>query len=59
MLFFFIYWIIGYWAAGQTVYRNRIIIGDLQAYRIQRMTCGLFLGWILIPWALIRILMGR
>ena len=54
------YMVAGYWAAGQTIYRNRIVferkIGD---YFVQRLGYGLILGWALIPIAIIRKLIGR
>lgn len=53
------YMIAGYWAAGQTIYRNKIIIeykfGD---FFVQRVIMGGILGWALIPIAIIRKLMG-
>ncbi len=53
-----IYLILGYWAAGRTVYRNRIMIGSFQTIFIRRVIVGLFLGWILIPIAIISLFTG-
>lgn len=48
-----LYFILGYWATGQTIYRNKILIGDLGNIFMQRLILGALLGWILIPIALI------
>lgn len=48
-----IYAILGYWATGRTIYRNRILIGTWKGIFYERLVAGLFLGIILIPWAII------
>lgn len=54
-----LYVILGYWATGKTLYANKIVFytkfGDLF---IQRVAWGTFWGWILIPWALIKLLLS-
>ena len=45
---------LGYWAAGQTVYANKIRIGTWNDLFITRLVVGLLLGFILIPIALIK-----
>lgn len=52
-----IYLILGYWATGQTVYRNRILIGTEQGIFLQRVAVGFLFGWILIPWAIIAVIL--
>ena len=54
-----IYIILGYWAVGRTIYKNRILIGSMTAIFCQKLVLGIFLGWILIPIALIGMLFGR
>ena len=49
-----VYVFIAYWAAKKTVYRSRVMIGDINRIRIQVMTVGLILGPILIPVAILR-----
>lgn len=57
---FFLYLAAGYWAAGETIFKNRIIIeykfGD--AF-VQRMIFGAVLGWILIPVAILKRAFGH
>ena len=58
MILLIIYWVLGYWATSHTIYRNYILIGDIKTIRIKKMIWGLFLGWLLIPWALIAKVLG-
>ena len=43
----FLYVILGYWATGK-------MIGSWGSIFLTRFAFGFFLGWILIPWALIK-----
>ncbi|MDR2024121.1 MULTISPECIES: hypothetical protein [Lacrimispora] len=54
-----IYWIAGYWAVGRTVYANRIVFDTWGRIIIQKMTLALILGWLLIPIAIIKALLGK
>lgn len=54
MIILIIYMIAGYWATGQTIYRNKILIGDVF---MRRMVMGTILGWALIPIAILRIIL--
>ena len=45
------YFVLGYWSVGETIYANKVIIGDMW---IQRFLIGAMFGWILIPVALIK-----
>lgn len=54
MIIFLIYLIAGYWAAGKTIYANKIRIGTFSELFISRFIAALFLGWIMIPWAIIK-----
>lgn len=48
------YAVLGYWAAGRTVYANKIRVGTWNDLFINRLIVGCLLGWILIPVALIK-----
>lgn len=54
-----IYLILGYWATGKTIYRNKVLVGSWQGIFIQRVAMGAVLGFILIPWAILAILFGK
>ncbi len=59
MIFFILYVVLGYWAAGKTIYRNYILIGSGSAIVTKKMGVGFVLGWILIPIAIIMTLLGK
>ncbi|MBE7012647.1 MAG: hypothetical protein E7416_01010 [Ruminococcaceae bacterium] len=48
------YAVLGYWAAGQTIYANRIRIGAANDLFLTRLIVGCLLGIILIPVAIIK-----
>lgn len=50
MVILIIYWVAGYWAAGQTIYANKVVIYSGNTFA----ALGLFFGWILIPVAIIK-----
>jgi len=54
-----IYMILGYWAVGKTIYKNKILIGDFVTIFMRKLIFGMFLGWILIPIAIVSSLIGR
>lgn len=54
-----IYWLVAYWAAGRTLYKNRILIGTFNAVVVEKMIMSFLLGWILIPVAIIQMIFGR
>lgn len=55
-----IYVIAGYWATGKTVYSNYVLyIGRPVDFFIRRVAVGTFFGWILIPVAIIKSMLGR
>lgn len=45
---------LGYWAAGKTIYANKIRIGTFKDLVLTRLIVGVLLGWILIPVAIIK-----
>lgn len=54
------YLIAGYWSVGQTVYANKVVFySSGYAFFVKKFTIGLFLGWILIPVAVIKKLAVR
>jgi len=57
---FILYLIVAYWAAGRTIYANKIIFTTAPfGFSFGKFMAGMFLGWILIPIALIRVIVGR
>ena len=55
-LLILIYVAAGYWASGRTIYANKVLIGTSGAIFRKKVFTGFFLGWLLIPWALIGLL---
>lgn len=53
-----IYAVLGYWATGRTIYRNKILIGTSHGIFMERFVTGVVLGWALIPIAIIRLILG-
>ena len=53
-IFFIIYGALGYWAAGKTIYANKIRIGTFKDLFLTRFIVGILLGFILIPVAIIK-----
>jgi hypothetical protein len=53
-ILFFIYVGAGYWATGQTIYANKIIIAAPGQLSLRKTAYGMMFGWILIPVALIK-----
>lgn len=56
---FIIYLILGYWAANRTIYANKIVFGTWSAIFMPKFWVGMFLGWLLIPIALIKTIFMR
>lgn len=54
-IIFFIYMAAGYWAVGKTIWKGKTIVyvGWHNMF-IKRWALGTFLGWLLIPWAIIK-----
>ena len=49
-----IYVIAAYWAAGQTIYANKIRVGTWMGLFCSRMAVGFCLGLVLIPIAIFK-----
>lgn len=55
MIFMIIYFILGYWATGETICKNKVYIEfEFGALFMHRVMWGAILGWILIPVAVIK-----
>lgn len=55
MIIIIIYMVLGYWAVGETLWKNKTIVEfKFGAAFTQRLIWGTVLGWILIPAAVIR-----
>lgn len=54
-----VYLCLGYWATNQTIYANKIRIGNGVYLWMSRVVYGAIFGWILIPWAIIKKLLVR
>ena len=58
MVILIIYGILGYWATGVVLYKNKIVISSGGSFFGQKLAFGLILGWALIPIAIIRTILG-
>ena len=54
LIIFIAYIVLGYWAVGQTIYANKIRIGDAYNLFLTRVVLGMLLGFVLIPIAIIK-----
>ncbi len=54
-----IYVILGYWATGQTIYANKIVIHKFGDLFLQRLILGSLMGIALIPVALLKVAFTR
>lgn len=59
MILLIIYFIAGYWAVGKTIYANKIVIYTGNALFFKKLFLGMFLGWILIPVAIIKKIISK
>lgn len=59
MVILIIYAVLGYWATAETTHKNKIFLGyGIGELFFERLIWGLFLGWALIPIAIIRKIFG-
>jgi len=54
-----LYVIVGYWSIGKTIYANLIAYTDGFNLFIKKCVYAVFLGWITIPWAIIKMIFGK
>lgn len=59
MILLVIYWVLGFWAAGRTIYANKVVVYTGSVFFCRKAAIGLFFGWALIPWSLIKLIFGR
>ena len=54
-----VYIALGYWAAGETIYKNKVLISTkIDAIFLEKLLTGFLLGFILIPIAVIKLIMS-
>ena len=55
-----IYLVLGYWAVGETIYKNKILFStQTGGIFIEKLVSALMLGWICIPVAIIKLIFFR
>lgn len=54
MILLIIYFAVGYWAVGETIYANKIVFYTGLELFAKKLLFSMFLGWILIPAAIIK-----
>lgn len=60
VILFLIYLVIGYWAVNKVFYENKVVIySDGFALFEKKLVYAVFLGWILIPIAIIKKIFQR
>lgn len=50
-----VYIVAGWWAANRTIFANYAMFGTWNSIVLMKLFAALFLGWILIPIALIKV----
>lgn len=58
-LLIIVYLVLGYWATGRTIYRNRILMGTANGIFLHRVIIGALLGFILIPLAVLSLIFQK
>lgn len=53
------YAVLSYWAAGETIYANKIRVGTFNDLFLTRLIVGCLLGIILIPVAIIKKIINK
>lgn len=52
-----IYLVLGYWAVGETIYKNKILVSNqLGGIFFQKLAAAFMLGWLCIPIAIIKLI---
>ena len=54
-----IYMVLGYLAVPHTIWANKYILGQGTSIFVQRVIWGTVLGWALIPWWIVKIIIGH
>lgn len=59
MIVFIIYLALGYWAVGETVYKNKVLFStEVGGIFLQKIATALVIGWICIPIAIIKLIIS-
>ncbi len=58
-IFFVIYMVLGYIAVKNTIDANKTFVYTGNALFLRRVTLGFLLGWILIPWWILKSVFGN
>lgn len=58
-MLFIIYAVLGFWAAGVVLYEDKIIIAAWSDLFTRKVLYGILFGWLFIPIAIIKRLVGR
>ena len=56
-ILFIAYIVLSYWAVGETLYANKILIGTTSAIMTKKLVVGMVLGFILITIAIIKVIL--
>lgn len=60
MIILLLYAVVGYWATNKVIYEGKVVFySDGMQLFIKKLVYAIFLGWILIPIAIIKCLLGR
>lgn len=51
-----LYTVLGYWAAEKTIWAGKLFFGSWSQIGFQKQITVIFLGWLLIPVAIIKVL---
>lgn len=54
-----VYMIVGYWATGVVLYEGKVMLVNPWNFFMKRLVYGIFLGFILIPIAIIKRLLQK
>ena len=59
MILIIAYLALGYWATGKVVYANKVVFYAGYTFFIRKVMWAFFLGWLLIPIAILKLLFGK
>lgn len=59
MILLIVYFILGYWSLGKTIYANLIAYSDGFTLFIKKCIYAVLLGWFTIPWAILKTVFGK
>lgn len=59
MILLILYFILGYWSLNRTIFANLIAYSDGVTFFIKKCVYAVFLGWLTIPWAILKMFLGK